>query len=422
MNRLRSYWPVLLALVLGVALRLSFGQDIEFKGDEAQMVNHVRDFLSGGRWPQLGIVSSGGMRNPGLSVWIFQALGWIFHVDSPVGLARVVQGLNCLALLLLAFLSIRIVEDRNRESWLWALALVCVNPVEVVLERKIWAQSITPIFIVLCWIAWWKRDKWWAALSWGWLSWCIGQIHMAGFFTAAGVALWTAVFEKTPRKTCWRAWLIGSVLSWVMLIPWVIHLWSMYQGGQTTLNAPHSWLRLIMFKFWTLWFVVPVGTTSSYSLGSQFYDFLRYPLVGSLPTFLMGVAHSILLLGTAWVFFIWLRTLLAEREKLQWRSLDWNQKPTLFLLGGGGIATGVLMTLARVPMQLHYMLLLFPLPFVWFAHWTLAKVRGGRKLLAIFFFCQLMASVTLLYYLHVNGGAARGDYGVAYSAQVRAAH
>ena len=51
----------------------------------------------------------------------------------------------------------------------------------------------------------------------------IGQVHLSGWFVAAGLALGTVVAEYRgilPRSRYWHLWLFGSVLGLISALPW----------------------------------------------------------------------------------------------------------------------------------------------------------------------------------------------------------
>ena len=80
----------------------------------------------------------------------------------------------------------------SRAMWLWAVALVAVNPVAVVLQRKIWPISITPPFLLLVLVGFWYRDRRWGAALWGAVVQVVGMIHVGGLFLAVGLAAFSA--------------------------------------------------------------------------------------------------------------------------------------------------------------------------------------------------------------------------------------
>lgn len=68
----------------------------------------------------------------------------------------------------------------------------------------------------------------------------------------------------------------------------------------------------------------------------------------------------------------------------------------------------------------HYLIAVFPLPLLWFAGLSLGggAVRG-RRWLAMLAAAQLILSAGFLHYIHVQGGAPRGDYGVTWRMQAQ---
>src|SRR5437868_6195238 len=142
------FWGLLLALVAGAGFRLVWLDDMEYKVDEAWIYQLVRAFLHEGLVVWLGMPSSTNVRIPGLSIWLFYPLGMLFGIDEPTGLARGVQVLNILALLALLVFAWRAVPAGEREWWLWAIALACVNPAVVLFQRKIWPPSALPLGLV----------------------------------------------------------------------------------------------------------------------------------------------------------------------------------------------------------------------------------------------------------------------------------
>src|SRR5262249_31909329 len=162
-------------------------------------------------------------------------------------------------------------------------ALLAVNPLAVLFHRKIWPPSVLPIFIALMLLGWWYRERRRGALVWGLVGACVGQIHMGGFFFAAAFALWALLFDR--KRTAWRAWLLGSFLGALPLLPWFHYLWTAEHQKMLT---HRTWVHLIEGKFWTRWTMEPLGFGLDYALESDFPDFLRYPHVGGRPTYLVG--------------------------------------------------------------------------------------------------------------------------------------
>src|SRR4051812_25511029 len=153
----RSSVVVGLAIALGITLRLVWPEDIEYKGDERWIFERTQTALAGGPWPWIGQLTSMLLPHPGMSVWIFILLGWVLDARTAPQLALGVQLLNAVAILgWMAFARFALPQGVRR-TWYWAAALWAVNPVAVILERKIWQPSITPIFVIAFIAAWWHR-------------------------------------------------------------------------------------------------------------------------------------------------------------------------------------------------------------------------------------------------------------------------
>src|SRR5262249_23742786 len=194
----RLSWPVLgiiLALLAGASLRLIWPEDIEYKADEAWTFQHSRDAAL----PWLGMPSSVDIPNPGMSVWVFVLLQRLSGAADPPALARAVQLVNAAALVLLVCFAFPHVLRGEREPWLWAAALVAVNPLAVLFHRKIWPPCVLPLLTLAMLYGWWYRRRRGPAFVWGLVGVCLGQIHMAGFFFATRFVLWALLFDRPLR-------------------------------------------------------------------------------------------------------------------------------------------------------------------------------------------------------------------------------
>src|SRR5437868_8153218 len=65
---------VVAALVLGAFLRFAWLADMEYKGDERWTFERTQHVPGVDPWPALGMPSSVGLLNPGLSLWVFVVL------------------------------------------------------------------------------------------------------------------------------------------------------------------------------------------------------------------------------------------------------------------------------------------------------------------------------------------------------------
>lgn len=448
-------WPACLrylipaSLLAGAILRLIYTSDMEWKEDE--YYNYVQSQAIGGGhpWPWVGMPSGVYLANPGMSIWVFVwmarivALGARFlGLDAsggsgmPVGplqLARGVSAFAWLGIALLIPLSAQggpIARPAEREPWLWAVALAMVNPFEVFYQRKLWPEPFLPLFCVLLLMGWWRRDGFRGALLWGFVGALLGQIHMSGFFLAFGLFSWTALtsfFGGDPRKPRWSGWLLGSCLGTLPLLPWLAYLLSHPTGEPMTTGLS----EILQFKFWVFWVTDPLGLVLTNPLGlhrgnsilSQLSDFIRYPLIAGRATYLCAAAHLAALLaavlilgGAAWRMSRRLARRMARREPGTPRR---RSAETALAVSAALWGFGIALTLTGVNIRRYYMMVAFPLPFVWLAGLALSGPSRprARRLLAVLWGAELLISTLFVHYIHVNQGSRQGDYGDAYHLQ-----
>ncbi|MBU6375806.1 MAG: hypothetical protein KGQ59_07415 [Bdellovibrionales bacterium] len=401
-----------LILIVGFALRLSFSRDIEFKADEAYSFSYSQEVLRTKPWPWVGMNSSAGMVNPGLSVWIFVGLARLFSADTPIELSRAVQILNCLALLILVLYAVKRADADERRLWIWSAAFAAVNPLSIVLQRKIWAQSTLPFFSILFLICWKNRASFWCAFLWGLIGASLGQIHMGGFFFSAAVLIWTYLFGRSTRAS-WKGWWAGSIIGALPLIPWII---TVAQSGSEH-SSIVGLMRILNLAYWKYWIISAWGINISYSLGDHFWEFLSYPYIGSYPTYIFGAAQVALYFILFGLFISWVYRFKSSEGK--WRSFFLgDHSSTDLLIQAAFVGMGVLLTVAAIPLYQHYYLVTFPLQFLWLARLGLKSGLRGQWALWMVLICQFTISLGFLNYIHHNGGAPKGDFGISYSRQL----
>ncbi len=412
-----AVFGILLALVAGAGLRLVWPEDIEYKADEAWTFQHSRD----AELPWLGMPSSVDIPNPGMSLWVFVLLQRLSGAADPPALARAVQITNVLALVLLIGFAFRCVSRGEREAWLWAAALVAVNPLTVLFHRKIWPPCVLPLLTLTMLYGWWYRGRRGPAFVWGLAGVCLGQIHMAGFFFAAGFVLWALLFDRPWReRIVWRSWLLGSVLGALPMLPWLMHLLA---HPNTRPGNPHRWVHACELKFWIRWFSESFGLGIDYTFGPYFREFLSYPLVAGRPTYLVGLLHG-LLVALALVLLARAAVILWRRRAC-WCELGIGRdSASAFTQNAALWGFGLLLTLSSFSIHRHYMIVLFPLEFLWVARLALTSgqeqkqsLRLGRALLLSLWCAQFLVSANMLAYIHARQNFAGAEYGMPYSAQ-----
>src|SRR5215510_9851060 len=398
--KIRLEYLVLVFLITGSLLRLIWPSDMEWKADEIWMFENSRAVVTGAAWPLLGMPSSVGIPNPGMSIWLFILIAHL--AKTPIAMVIVVQILNVLALWgLYGFVLLQIPEEK-REPWLWGLVLVSVSSLPILFSRKIWAQDLLPPFSLLVLIGHWCRKSAWGSFLWGLAGSLIGQVHMSGFFLAFSVWGWTLVRDRKSARWVW--WLIGSLIGAIGLWPWL---------REFLASHPSAWSfkEFITFKFFIQWIAIALGVDLQFPMHSAFWlKFLKEPVVGGIPTYLIGVAHVFLLIVFLKIIGRWLRkeTRLANRA-------DLDAFPEIrFYLQATLLGVGILMTLAGIRVYAHYLVVLFPFVHLWLA----MKLYRQRRLLFAVALAQLLISVVFLVYVHQNGGVPEGDYGTTYSKQI----
>jgi hypothetical protein len=398
------------ALVIGTALRLSYPADIEYKSDERWMFEMTQRVAAGEAWPAVGMISSERVANPGLSVWLFIGLQKLSGAETPVGLARGVQLVNILALALLFLFVWWAVPEGERRGWTWGASLACVSPISVIFHRKIWAQSLLPVFGMVFLIGWWYRGRHRsAAFVWGLAGALLGQIHMAGFFLTAAVLAWTVLFDSNRKKISWPSWVLGSAAGAVTLIPWLIQA-SARLGAARPAYDVSSWY---LFKWWNYWVSNAAGLVLQSPLRGAFASFLEYPIIGGRPTYLVAALHLILVACALYVPWLLIGGIANKRGS--WLTLFIGKSSDSSLLMSSYLwGCGFLMMVVGVIADRHYLLVAFPLVYVWFARVLASDSRWGTRVYGIAWSAQLLVTALFLYYVHVNGGVLLGTYRAAF--------
>lgn len=403
-----------LAIAVGAALRLGFHQDIEWKGDEQWTYLHAQAMAASGAWPAIGMPSSVGAPNPGASLWVFAGLVRLFGVRTPPDLAGAVQGLNVLALVGFAAFAFLAVPRARREPWLWALALWAVNPVSIILERKIWPPSTLPLPMVGLMTAWWWRKRPAAAFAWGVIGALMAQIHMGVAFLALAIAAWTLIQDRGAFP--WLGWLAGSVVGALPAIPWLLQVLGHGSGAHPHLTAPS-------ISFYLRWFAQFFGYGAQYTLGKHdFADYLAGPQAGGLATHLMGAVQVVLVAAAIAVLVRAVRA--ALRAPPSPRAILLGDSPETLLIaaaffGYGGLLT--LVTFVGAGSYRHYMIVIAPIMALWTTMVVFWGDRGARRAWArpiLATLCVLAAAMSLglLAYIDQKGVIA-GEFGANWRAQ-----
>ena len=431
MRSLSKTWKFFLfaALIAGILLRVVYVQDMEYKEDEeynfqqTQIVRGITD------WPATGMPSGVYLQNPGMSIWVFIALAKISNATTPTALAHAVQIFAVLGIFLLIPFATRFLKKDEQEPWLWAFALAMVNPFAILYQRKLWPEPFLPFFSMIFLMGWWRRQRRTSALVWGLIGAWLGQIHMSGFFLAGAFFIWTLlhelIYKPAPgQRTNWKAWFVGSLIGTVPLIPWLLNVLERPLGGSMT----SGWNEAIQLKYWVFWITDslglhlgnPLGLMRGSSLWHQISDFVRYPLINGHASYLNGVAHLAILLIAIWIFGTSLIGFAIRQgffNRISLQELFFPKGPRAWVAITAALwGCGLLLTLTTVNIRRYYMMVTFPLEFVWliFLVFRERPAANARALLAVLWVAQLFISANFVGYIHVNEGSLQGDYGPAY--------
>jgi hypothetical protein len=420
-EEVRRFGPLVglaLALIVGAALRLGFYGVIEWKGDEQWTFVHAHAMAAGGIWPPIGMPSSVGAPNPGLSLWVFT---WLMELGArtPPDLARAIQMLNVVALLAFAAFGLVAIPKERREPWLWAAALWAANPASVILERKIWTPSTLPLPAVGMLWAWRYRRHPAAAFAWGLLGALMAQIHLGAGFFAAALMIWTLVADR--RAFPWAGWVAGSLVGALPAVPWALEL--------VQHHWPHGPPRHPSASFYLRWPNFLLGNGPEYTLNrAGFADFLQTPLLNGAPTRLAAALQAALLAATALLALRAVQKLVRDRH-IGLNALFLGDSPETLLTaaafwGYGGLLT--LLTFAGAGSYRHYMEIIAPIMALWTALFALWTDEGARRPFArptLVVLCAAQAGLSLLLLAYIERvGVTTGDFGASWNAQQGALH
>jgi hypothetical protein len=240
----------------------------------------------------------------------------------------------------------------------------------------------------------------------------MGQVHMSGFYFAFGLLAVTVIHDRVrERPFRWVAWVAGSALGAVSLIAWLIHL---AQHPQPSTASPWNVFQL---NFYFYWIIDAMGLDSMYALRDEFWAFLREPLIAGVPTYFIAALH-VVILGITVIYVKELlrmirRAIARVRTAGSIRNYCAHMSDTTLQFHGILLGLGVTMPLSGVTTYQHYLICAFPFTYVFAA----LVLRSHQRILTGLMLAQLLVSAGFMWYIHINGGAPDGDYGITYDAQ-----
>lgn len=333
---------LLLIVALAAVLRMGWPGLTEFKADEARLTTLALAMADGSRLPLQGISSSVGVPNFPMSVWLYALplLLWQ-HVLAPTFLTGL---LNTVAVVGCYWLARRY---WGQEAALVAALLFAVSPWAVQHSRKIWAQNLLPFWVV-AWgisgaLAFVEERRRFVVVHLVCLA-VVAQIHFAGFALVPATLLFLLVFR---HRVAWRLVVIGAVLAVLTALPFIASLLRESNGVPTSLPATGSpgVTGLAARYFWLL------------STGQEIHA-----LAGA-ERYRAFLAEAPRLTWVTWVWGLLIVGGIAYLGQQAWRGKGRRRDVSLLLLAWGA-APVLLFSLGVLPIALHYLLPIYPVPYI----------------------------------------------------------
>lgn len=216
-TRWRQVVPPLIVLLVATVLRVGEFGIVRYDYDEMQVTILAKDLVAGRDIPLQGIVSSVGLPNTPMTVYI-AAIPYLVSSD-PVFATLFVALFNVIGVgLLWGFVN----RYMGPTPAFFAGLVYAVNPWAVKFSRKIWAQSLLSTLVIL---AFWlgmlgfiERKRWAQALCLPVLV-IVAQIHYSG---ALLVPVYAWFLWQGRHHLAWRALVASVILSLILVTPFVI--------------------------------------------------------------------------------------------------------------------------------------------------------------------------------------------------------
>jgi hypothetical protein len=413
---------IIAIVVLGAWLRLSRLDLTEYKFDEATAIDLTLPLIEGRALPEVGLVSSVGIRNPPMMMYLLAAP--LSIAADPLVASAFVAILSTIAILM----TYAVMRPRfGVFVALGAAALFATAPWAVLTGRKIWAQDFLPIFCVAllhCLFAIIERPKTRLALAVPVLVCVLWQLHFSAFAVLPVVGL---IGLYAARQLRWPAFALGVAIAALMLIPYVHHqIADNWRDFQRLTGIAGRSLEAKRYDLKPVWYTADLSGADgwSYVTGASDRAFTNAAASARRAAGIASIVSSVLLLGgfvviagrIAWR--VWVHR--AARPLLH---ID-DERRMVLLLWVGGI--WVVFIAARLEaLYPHYFVLTYPAPFVIVAL-ALDDIRGlvarwwpapamwmASTIVVAMCVSYAMFDIQFSRFLDRQGGT-RGDYGVAY--------
>jgi hypothetical protein len=431
-----AWWTLFLAFICGGILRWVWIDDMEWKDDEQWSYRMSQEVGRTQPWPWVGMATSLHFPNPGLSVWIFVAIGRI--VSDPTSMVHLIVLLNIIGLIGFAAAIRFCVPASEREPWVWGLAIEAVSPYAIRMSRKLWPPSILLPLLLALWVSHRYRLSRGGAFAWGLAGAVIGQVHLSGWFVAMGLAIGTMIAElcgRWPRSRFWHWWFLGTVLGLLPAIPWARELTT---SSLTHATSPDDLTSFGRIGGHVYGLVAAASSTIPYAflgIGNDIDEFLSGPIWDGLHVhFYEGLNVYLIIVFSARIVARLIEAIatLTRRWSRRKRTAGPDDRlggvssspssspdsgaecPSVsFYLWSAVVMPFFIMFVATNVYFYHYYFVFCPLLFVMIAVWMLP----WRRALLGMVVAQALMSVLFLTYIHRKGGVINGEYRASYARQ-----
>lgn len=215
-KKLIDLWLPLFIFLGALTIRLWNFSDIEFKLDESLAIFRAVQFWFTGRLPLSGLISSIGIVNPPLFLYLLLPITLVSL--NPLLVTFIFSLCGCLAILVLY----QVLKRYSSLVAFFSTLLFASSPWPILFSRKIWAQNLLPLFsTLLVYFSYRflieKRNR--AVLPLITLSSWASQIHFSGLLTLPFVLM---ILISTKVKIKSKEVILGLIIGLLPLVPYVI--------------------------------------------------------------------------------------------------------------------------------------------------------------------------------------------------------
>jgi len=408
-------WVILgFLLLVSIALRIVFMQDMEFKADEYALTVMAYRNVFGPYWAQVANQSSVGIPNPPFFVYLM-SFPVIFSL-SPVFLTLWIVLLNILGIVLLFLLL------RKLFTSLIALEITAVMasaPWAIVFSRKIWTpDALFPFFAIFLYFSVShasNRRAWKVVLLFSILALLI-QLHMSAWLLPLPLLLF--VLGNRPRIRWGTIWpLILGFLCAVLI--WLPYLLALSHDGFSSIRVFLASRGGGTWSFQNLFWAFRITGMQGfeYLLGSGMQAFSR-PLIIGVSLWMSVVYQVITVVG--FFFLLWHISVHTRFFSRIDRAESWEKILSLLFLIF--IVIQACYVLFHIPAFPHYNVIFYPflaLLFVVFLRKIVEKKYPvfqpiNSLLIILVILANLTFSASFLLFVHRHPEKIQGDYGVPY--------